>query len=739
MFPFNRSRRRASSGSTGTSDGQSQTQSTPPPLPEIPSIAGGATLQSHSSTQGSSQTNSRSGNRGPVIHSGDYAQKCRALMALLRDLRNLGADSEFDLPKIAVIGSQSAGKSSLIEAVTGINVPRDSGTCTRCPMECTMSSAAVSWTCNISLRPSTGGFSAAQPFGPRITNKADVELWLRRAQGAILSTNPDKTQWLIKSANEIKQAIDAETDMRKFTEDTIVVDIRDQGLTDLSFVDLPGLIQNAEQDSIDLIHNLSSRHVEGENTLILVTIPVIDDIQNAGAVKLAKASDPDGRRTIVVLTKPDLLGPGDTGAQESWKRTMRNTPGSPNYLQHGYYCVRLPNDHLRQQGYTAHNLPDPNYFDITKPWNEVGDRGRFGVSNLVRDISAHLVQLIETNLPRLRAELEAALKACSDRLAQLPPLPQGDHSTTTITLMINAFLRELGTASVGDSHKSLAQECRRRYVRLRKEVFDTCPEFKSKQVGPSEVVYDSDSDNGSDDDNRDDKVYDIVDVRKLIEDCTGWELPGFIPYETYERLIQQFVEGWKAPTQACFEDIYIEFSSVVNKLADDHFSGYRNLKTFVSTNTRTELEKSRAVTEAAVQKLLDIEKKPFFSQRSDFKTEQTKWMGVYHGVFYPYGREGYFDHRDELHVMATVRAYFQFAYERFSDTLLLMVEHELVQALTANLETTIFGNLMDVFKRGAEGSLLAEDPNVARDRRELTSRKERLMEIRRRLESYSMS
>jgi hypothetical protein len=41
------------------------------------------------------------------------------------------ADVDLDIPSIAVIGWQSAGKSSLIEAISGITLPRASGTCTR--------------------------------------------------------------------------------------------------------------------------------------------------------------------------------------------------------------------------------------------------------------------------------------------------------------------------------------------------------------------------------------------------------------------------------------------------------------------------------------------------------------------------------------------------------------------------------------------------------------------------------
>ena len=43
----------------------------------------------------------------------------------------LRVQSDIDLPMIAVVGSQSAGKSSLIESISGITLPRASGTCTR--------------------------------------------------------------------------------------------------------------------------------------------------------------------------------------------------------------------------------------------------------------------------------------------------------------------------------------------------------------------------------------------------------------------------------------------------------------------------------------------------------------------------------------------------------------------------------------------------------------------------------
>lgn len=59
--------------------------------------------------------------------------KLRAMVDLVNRLRTAGVDklNNLPLPRIAVIGNQSAGKSSLIEAISGIKVPRYTGTCTR--------------------------------------------------------------------------------------------------------------------------------------------------------------------------------------------------------------------------------------------------------------------------------------------------------------------------------------------------------------------------------------------------------------------------------------------------------------------------------------------------------------------------------------------------------------------------------------------------------------------------------
>lgn len=69
--------------------------------------------------------------------------------------------------------------------------------------------------------------------------------------------------------------------------------------------------------------------------------------------------------------------------------------------------------------------------------------------------------------------------------------------------------------------------------------------------------------------------------------------------------------------------------------------------------------------------------------------------------------------------------------------MLLMQEHDLVQSLGRKLETALLNELVHVNKRaGGLKSLLSEDENIAYERRELTNRRLRLLEMRNKLDAY---
>lgn len=63
-----------------------------------------------------------------------YEEKVRPCIDLIDSLRSLGVEQDLALPAIAVIGDQSSGKSSVLEALSGVALPRGSGIVTRCPL-----------------------------------------------------------------------------------------------------------------------------------------------------------------------------------------------------------------------------------------------------------------------------------------------------------------------------------------------------------------------------------------------------------------------------------------------------------------------------------------------------------------------------------------------------------------------------------------------------------------------------
>jgi len=104
-----------------------------------------------------------------------------------------------------------------------------------------MSSSAESWSCTIEIRreyDSNGTrlkIIEREPFGPVIVNKSEVELWVRRAQAAVLNPNRSPSNFYEMSLDYLK-----ELSNNRFSKNVVQINVNDPDATDLSFVDLPG-------------------------------------------------------------------------------------------------------------------------------------------------------------------------------------------------------------------------------------------------------------------------------------------------------------------------------------------------------------------------------------------------------------------------------------------------------------------------------------------------------------------
>lgn len=129
-----------------------------------------------------------------------------------------------------------------------ISVPRDAGTCTRCPMECRLSHSTSPWQCRISIRREYDAKTNEPlleikevPFAGPITDKSHVELNLRRAQLAVLNPGIPASK-ILQAGEEDLRNWSAQTVAKgaSFSRDVVCVDLEGPELTDLAFIDLPG-------------------------------------------------------------------------------------------------------------------------------------------------------------------------------------------------------------------------------------------------------------------------------------------------------------------------------------------------------------------------------------------------------------------------------------------------------------------------------------------------------------------
>ncbi|KAK0214372.1 P-loop containing nucleoside triphosphate hydrolase protein [Armillaria fumosa] len=699
-----------------------------------------------------------------AINQTEYARRCRQVMELYRALQDLGADRLFPtLPKIIVIGGQSTGKSSLVEAVSGINVPRDSGTCTRCPMECTMLSSSPTWSCTIYLNIKYGsdGSELAIPnrirFGPDITDREVVELWIRRAQAAILGYHRRaKQDFSNMTAEELRNLVTTDSQMLPFSKNIVQVELRDPLLTDLSFVDLPGIIHNAEEETITLINDLVTSYIEeSDNTIVLITIPMSDDIENQAAVKLAKSRDPDGDRTIGVLTKPDMLTVGASGARQKWREIILGQE-EKHKLKHGYYCVRLPDDDERRRKISRDESQAlaKVYFEKNSPWKEFVDRSRFGIPSLVHDISRLLVRLIENYIPTLKKSVDDILASDRAELSALPPLPPTGEAWAQITLLIHKFCVDVQAAIEGkEEHKGLVQRNRARYAQFKRDILGTCPNFRpfeDKTQYRDPCIRDEEfegKDNPYAHMATSEYVMDIKDVRGEIENCTSWELPGEVPLETTRKLIERFTKQWSNPSVECFEAVYDTSLAYIQTLVTQRFGQFKPLETHVSTLVRAQMEMCKSEALVILSKAINLETSPIFTQVPQYSMERSKWFRRLYRAYrdpHSYGlsvsmpsavREATED-EEALLVMAKVRAYFEIAYKRFIDNIPLTIEHELHHSLLHHLSESLIQDMgrPDGSQRAKE--MLREDPAIASRRQILKDRIARLEEIRKKLYAF---
>lgn len=212
------------------------------------------------------------------------------VMNKLQDVfSTVGTSHKVDLPQIVVLGSQSSGKSSVLESLVGKSfLPRGTGIVTRAPLV----------------------LHLINPSESEVADSGVTDDW---------STFLHKPNVVFRDFSQVRREIEIKTEelageKKNVTDEPIVLNVYSRLLYNLSFVDLPGLtkvpVGDQPQDIEEKIKNMVLRFIRNPNSIILAVVTANTDPATSESLHMAKSVDPSGDRTIAVVTKIDIMDKG---------------------------------------------------------------------------------------------------------------------------------------------------------------------------------------------------------------------------------------------------------------------------------------------------------------------------------------------------------------------------------------------------------------------------------------------
>jgi dynamin 1-like protein len=360
-----------------------------------------------------------------------------ALEGILGTPAAQGKIKQPEVPRLVVVGTQSSGKSSLLNGIMAADIlPLGEQMCTRAPLSLQL----VHTPDPSAMRAEFGGFTSG--------------VWAPTETISLQCPDPTAPQLA-----QIRAAIESQTSARAgaqkgVSHEPIFLRIHSPHVPNLSLVDLPGLTMTAltdqgqPRDIKAQIKRMIGGYIEQERTIILMVCPARMDLEADPALELVKEYDPQGNRTVGVLTKIDLMNAGSDVS-----RYLANAVPADLQLRHGYFAVRnrAPAEVATATVADGFGLEEA-YFAQHPTYAKAGSalRERLGVPPLSRFLARILSDHLRQHLPEISREIHALVAEHEQAIHALgPAVPPDDASKASLLqTLLATFCRDFSGALV---------------------------------------------------------------------------------------------------------------------------------------------------------------------------------------------------------------------------------------------------------------------------------------------------
>uniref|UniRef100_A0A673BXE3 Dynamin-1-like protein n=1 Tax=Sphaeramia orbicularis TaxID=375764 RepID=A0A673BXE3_9TELE len=470
----------------------------------------------------------------------------------LQDVFNtVGADT-IQLPQIVVVGTQSSGKSSVLESLVGRDVlPRGTGIVTR------------------------------RPLILQLVHIDSEDCRKTSEENGNITAN-----FIYTDFEEIRREIEAETERisgnnKGISDEPIHLKVFSPHVVNLTLVDLPGItkvpVGDQPKDIEIQIRELILKYISNPNSIILAVTAANTDMATSEALKVAREVDPDGRRTLAVVTKLDLMDAGTDAMDVLMGRVIPVKLGIIGVVNRSQLDIN-------QKKSVADSIRD-EYAFLQKKYPSLANRN--GTKYLARTLNRLLMHHIRDCLPELKTRINV-LAAQYQSLLNSYGEPVDDESATLLQLITKFAAEYCNTIEGTAKYIETAELCGgARICYIFHETFGRTLESVDPLGGLT-----------------------TIDVLTAIRNATGPRPALFVPEVSFELLVKRQIKRLEEPSLRCVELVHEEMQRIIQ-----HCSNYSTQCCLLVTSL---LRKRLPVTNEMVHNLVAIELAYINTKHPDF-------------------------------------------------------------------------------------------------------------------------
>ncbi|KAF7694937.1 hypothetical protein HF521_006660 [Silurus meridionalis] len=487
------------------------------------------------------------------------------------------------LPQIVVVGSQSSGKSSVLESLVGRDfLPRGSGIVTRRPLVLQL----------VNVPPLEERRKQENESGTKANSQCSFPGIKAEEWGTFLHCKHQVFTDFTEIRKEIEEETERTTNNKGISPEPIHLKIFSPNVLNLTLVDLPGItkvpVGDQPEDIETQVQEMILSFISNPNSLILCVSPANSDLATSDALKLAREVDPDGRRTLLVVSKLDLMDAGTDALEVLLGRIIPvrlGIIGVVNRSQHDLNTQKSIADAWRdEQAFLQRHYPSL--------------ASRCGSRHLARSLSRLLMHHIRDCLPELKARVTTLNAQFQARLSSYGQ-PVEDHSATLLQIVTKFATDYCNTIEGTARHIQTSELCGgARICYIFHETFGRTLQSIDPLAGLTEL-----------------------DILTAIRNATGPRPALFVPEVSFELLVKKQIKRLEEPSLRCVELVHEELQRIIQHCSShstQELLRFPKLHDSIVEVVTSLLRKRLPITNEMVHNLVSIELAYINTKHPDF-------------------------------------------------------------------------------------------------------------------------